>query len=115
LAYEWADEAWILVDGHVAARGPMNRILRDRATLQQAHLKIPLLLDIGLAMREAFPEVAGQSLPTTREALLGMIRELRASPAPAQYPRVGRLGLGESLAASTPGVLGDIAQAFARG
>jgi hypothetical protein len=113
LAYEWADEAWILVDGHVAARGPMNRILRDRATLQQAHLKIPLLLDIGLAMREAFPEVAGQSLPTTRDALLVMIRELRASP--AQYPRVGRLGLGESLAASTPGVLGDIAQAFTRG
>lgn len=82
LAYEWADEAWILVEGRVAAQGQMSTLLKDPETLQRAHLKIPTVLDLAWAMNEAFPELADQPLPRTPGDLIRMIRELRGCAAP---------------------------------
>jgi len=81
MAYEWADEAWILVNGRVAAQGPAHRVLRDRATLEQAHLKAPVLLELGLAIRETDPQLAARPLPTTREQLIQLIQQIRVAPA----------------------------------
>jgi cobalt/nickel transport system ATP-binding protein len=77
LAYQWADEAWVLGDGHVAAQGPTSLVLHDRATLHQAHLKVPLLIEVGLAIREAYSELAAQALPTNREELLRLLEQIR--------------------------------------
>lgn len=77
LAYEWGDEAWILHDGRFAAQGPMNQILHNRAMMHQAHLKVPVLLELGLAMREAFPAIANEPLPTSREQLIEEIEQMR--------------------------------------
>lgn len=81
LAYEWGDEAWVLGDGRIAAQGPTTAVLRDRATLRQAHLKVPALVDLGLAIHEAFPALVDQSLPATREQMVQLIRQLRRTPA----------------------------------
>ncbi len=70
LAYEWANESWVLGDGHIAAQGPMAEVLRDRATLREAHLKIPWLVEMGLA-------IGAEPLPATHDELIQRIRELR--------------------------------------
>jgi cobalt/nickel transport system ATP-binding protein len=77
LAYEWADEAWVLGDGGVAAQGPISRVLHDLETLHQAHLKVPLLVELGLAVRKTFPELADHPLPTDRQELLQLIQQTR--------------------------------------
>ena len=59
----------------------MNTVLRDRVTLHDAHLKIPALVDLGLAIQEAFPAMAGQALPANREEMVHLIRQLRRAPA----------------------------------
>src|SRR5580658_5762525 len=33
LAYAWAEEAWVLMDGHIAAQGPIEEVLREREVL----------------------------------------------------------------------------------
>jgi hypothetical protein len=51
---------------------------RDQATvaaLQHAHLQVPLLVEIGQALQDADPELAGRPLPQTRDALTGLIRD----------------------------------------
>src|SRR5208283_2605930 len=53
LAYEWAEDAWILMDGHVAAQGPIEDVMQERDVFPAAHLRVPWLVEMGLAMREA--------------------------------------------------------------
>jgi cobalt/nickel transport system ATP-binding protein len=77
LAYEWADEAWVLEEGHVAAEGPISRVLGDPTALHRAHLKIPWLVELGLAIRDTFPEASAQPLPATLEELIQHIQQLR--------------------------------------
>lgn len=81
LAYEWGDEAWVLGEGRIAAQGPTTEVLRDRETLQRAHLKVPALVDFGLAIHEAFPALAGDPLPANHECMVQIIRDLRLAPA----------------------------------
>jgi cobalt/nickel transport system ATP-binding protein len=84
LAYEWASEVWVLGDGGIAAQGPTSGVLHDRATLREARLKVPLLVELGLAIREAYPELAGQPLPATREELVRLIQQIRETLAAAR-------------------------------
>jgi cobalt/nickel transport system ATP-binding protein len=76
LAYGWAEEAWVLGDGRVMAQGPVSQVLHDRATLQHAHLQVPLPVEIGQALQGAYPELAGRPLPQTRDALVALIRQV---------------------------------------
>jgi len=81
LAYEWANEAWVLGDGHIAAQGRIGQVLKDRATLHQAHLKVPWVVELGLAIRDTYPEFAVQPLPATEEELILLIQQLRLASA----------------------------------
>ncbi len=73
LAYEWADDAWVLINGRVAAQGPMRKVLQDRTILQQAHLKLPLVLELGMVLQNALPELSDQPLPKDRDELVRQI------------------------------------------
>ena len=75
LAYEWADDAWVLMNGRVAAQGPIREVLHDRVMLQQAHLKLPLLLELGMALQDASPELAKEPLPKNHDELVRWIQQ----------------------------------------
>ena len=77
LAYEWANEAWVLGKGHVTAQGPVRNVLRDRPTLEAAHLKVPTLVEFGQALQESEAHQPEQPLPATPEELIRAIRQLR--------------------------------------
>jgi cobalt/nickel transport system ATP-binding protein len=74
LAYEWAEDAWVLLDGHIAAQGPIAKVMQERETLRAAHLRVPWLVEMGLAMQEASPYPAHQPLPRNREEMLARIQ-----------------------------------------
>jgi cobalt/nickel transport system ATP-binding protein len=86
LAYGWADEAWVLGDGRITAQGPTSQVLHDRATLQRAHLQVPLLVEIGQALHEADPELAGRPLPQSRDALTDLVRRACRRRVPVKTP-----------------------------
>lgn len=77
LAYEWACEAWVLHEGRVAAQGAIGEVMMDRAMLDKAHLKMPWVVDLGLAIRDTYPELAARPLPTTQEDLIQLIQQIR--------------------------------------
>jgi cobalt/nickel transport system ATP-binding protein len=87
LAYEWADDAWVLMNGRVAAQGPMQEVLRDRTMLQEAHLKLPLLLELGVALQEASRELDNLPLPKNRDELLRQIRKQVCTPSSGKFDR----------------------------
>ena len=80
LAYEWADLAWVLIEGRVAAQGPIREVLHDRRTLEQARLKLPFVLELAMTIQEVSPELADQPLPKNREQLIRIIQQLRGIP-----------------------------------
>ena len=77
LAYEWANEAWVLGDGRVAAQGPIGEVMKDRAMLDKAHLKVPWVIEVALAIRETYPELTAGPLPATQDELIQIIQQLR--------------------------------------
>jgi len=77
LAYEWGEEAWVLMDGQIAARGPVCQVLRDRELLSAAHLRFPWMVEVGLAIQAAFPDLAGQPLPVDRDGVMELILQSR--------------------------------------
>lgn len=77
LAYEWANEAWVLGNGRVAAQGPIAEVMKDCGTLHQANLKAPWVVELALAIRESYPELAGRALPASQEELIRLIHEIR--------------------------------------
>jgi cobalt/nickel transport system ATP-binding protein len=79
LAYEWANEAWVLDNGRVAAQGLVAQVMLDRATLRQAHLKVPWLIEAGLAIQRAHPELANAPLPASQDELIELIEQTRAA------------------------------------
>jgi cobalt/nickel transport system ATP-binding protein len=76
LAYEWADEAWVLADGRITAQGPTKQVLLHRATLEHAHLKVPLVVEIALAIHERRVELADRPLPATRDELIRLLGDV---------------------------------------
>jgi cobalt/nickel transport system ATP-binding protein len=77
LAYEWANEAWVLGDGRVAAQGPIGDVMKDRAMLDKAHLKVPWVIEVALAIRETYPELTAGPLPATQDELIQIIQQSR--------------------------------------
>ncbi len=75
LAYEWAEDAWILMDGHVAAQGPIEDVMQEREVLPAAHLRVPWLVEMGLAIREANPDAPSGPLPRNRDQMIAQIYE----------------------------------------
>ena len=81
LAYEWACEAWVLHDGRVAAQGPIGDVMMDRTMLHKAHLKMPWVVELGLAIRDTYPELAANPIPATQDDLIQLIQQLRVASA----------------------------------
>ena len=69
LAYEWAQDAWVLIEGSLAAQGPVEEVLREREVLRAAHLRVPWLVEMGLAIQEALPGLLRGPLPRSREEM----------------------------------------------
>ncbi len=61
------------MNGHIAAQGPIVEVMQDPEMLQAAHLRIPWLLEMGLAMQEAHPDAARGPLPRNREQMIARI------------------------------------------
>jgi cobalt/nickel transport system ATP-binding protein len=78
LAYEWAEDAWVLIDGRIAAQGPVTDVMQERETLRKAHLRMPWLVEMALAMREANPDLRRERLPRNRDEMMARIKETRA-------------------------------------
>jgi cobalt/nickel transport system ATP-binding protein len=74
MAYEWADEAWVMADGHIAAQGPVEEVFRLVDVLRQGHLRIPALVELGISLYQAYPELADAPLPRSREGLAALIK-----------------------------------------
>lgn len=83
LAYAWAQEAWLLGDGRVAAQGPVAEVMMDRAALRRAHLKVPSIVEFALSLREVFPELRDRPLPATQEALAEFLQRCCQEPSHA--------------------------------
>jgi cobalt/nickel transport system ATP-binding protein len=91
LAYEWADDGWILLNGSLAAQGSIDEVVQ-RDILPEAHLRIPAMVELGRAIRETHPALADRPLPKTRDDMLALIRDtgatLRPISATANNPRL---------------------------
>lgn len=79
LAYEWAEDAWVLMDGRVAAQGPITEVMQQREMLGAAHLRVPWLVEMALAMQEVSPETTGQPLPRNRDEMIARINAAAAA------------------------------------
>ena len=73
LAYEWAEDAWVLLDGRIAAQGPIVKVMQEREVLREAHLRVPWLVEMALAMQEACPDLAAEKLPRNRDEMIARI------------------------------------------
>jgi cobalt/nickel transport system ATP-binding protein len=74
LAYEWAEDAWVIIDGRIAAQGPITEVMQEREVLRAAHLRMPYLVEMALAMDEACPELASSTLPRNRDGMIARIQ-----------------------------------------
>jgi len=80
LAYEWAEDAWVLMDGRVAAQGLVEDVMQRGELLDAAHLRMPWLVETGLAMRSALPGLANVPLPRSRAEMVAQVLRLRGTP-----------------------------------
>jgi len=77
LAYEWAEDAWVIMDGRISAQGPTADVMQERDVLRAAHLRVPWLVEMGLAIQEARPNGACGPLPRNRDEMVARIKAAR--------------------------------------
>jgi cobalt/nickel transport system ATP-binding protein len=73
LAHEWAEDAWVIRNGRIAAQGAIEDVMRESELLREAHLRVPGLVEIGLAMQHAYPDSLPGPLPRTRDEMIARI------------------------------------------
>ena len=73
LAHRLADEIALFREGRVLAQGPAEAILTDRPLLERAHLRPPLLIEIGLKARALGLVGAETALPRRRADLMALM------------------------------------------
>jgi len=88
LAYEWAEDAWVLMDGHIAAQGPIEEVMLEREALRAAHLRVPWLVEMGLGLREANPDLLSEPLPRNRNEMIARIRQTRVGESARALRRI---------------------------
>ncbi|MBI5164652.1 MAG: ABC transporter ATP-binding protein [Magnetospirillum sp.] len=72
LAYGWADEVALFDGGRVGSQGKPETVLADARSLARAHLRMPLVLALGLAARAAGVLGADDSLPHSHDDALAL-------------------------------------------
>lgn len=76
LAYAWADEVAVFHEGTVLRQGKAVSVLSDRKVMEQARLRLPLLLELAvLLLQESDCEDWDRQLPRSREVLLALLRD----------------------------------------
>jgi len=93
LACRWADRVVVLDHGRVLREGPVERVLDD-ATLAQASLRRPWVLEVGRALRalDILPSTA--PLPTSGAALVDALSRL--TPRDRNWALAGRSGVAQA-------------------
>lgn len=79
LACAWSESVAVFHDGVVIGRGPARDVLADGELLRRAHLRLPLALDVGLAVKDLGLVADNALLPRSRAELLGMLKGLKRS------------------------------------
>lgn len=77
LACAWSDSVAIFHDGVVIGHGEAREVLTDGDLLRRAHLRRPLVLDVGLAVRESGLLADDIPLPRSRTALLALLKGMQ--------------------------------------
>lgn len=73
LAYTLADEVALFSGGTVIAHGPAETVLADGKALAEAHLRPPLLLELGLKARVFGWLASGEPLPREPQDMLALM------------------------------------------
>lgn len=73
LAFEWADEVWIMNDGQIISSGCPTIVFQDEAILHKSHLEKPWIMDVFETIKGQMKEV---SYPRSRIELLKSIQDL---------------------------------------
>lgn len=73
-AYQWADEAAILDCGRVITQGIAKDVLSQADVLQNAHLRMPWIVDVAMQCRALCRKLNEAPLPRTRDELFEQMR-----------------------------------------
>lgn len=92
LACAWSDTVAIFHDGEVIGSGQARNVLVDGDLLRRAHLRPPLVLDVGLALKDLGLLPGDAVLPRSRDTLLAALRQLEPQGQSKEAPR----GCGEA-------------------
>ncbi|PWA12209.1 energy-coupling factor ABC transporter ATP-binding protein [Pueribacillus theae] len=75
LAFEWADEVWIMNDGKIISTGCPTIVFQDEAILNKSHLEKPWIMDVFETIKGPMKNI---SYPRSRIELLRSIQEAKA-------------------------------------
>ena len=76
LAFEWADEVWIMNDGQIISSGCPTIVFQDEAILHKSHLEKPWIMDVFESMKGP---MKNDSYPRSRNELLRSIQDEQKS------------------------------------
>lgn len=76
LAFEWADEVWIMNNGKIISSGCPTIVFQDEAILNKSHLEKPWIMDVFESMKDQNKNV---SCPRSRIELLRIIQDFKQS------------------------------------
>lgn len=89
-AYEWADVIVVMKDGKILRKGTPREVCADRKLLEQAHLKLPVVLEMYESLKKSGIISAGEEPPgsmkelekilTGRNVVRGGISEMEQTP-----------------------------------
>jgi len=80
-ACAWSDAVALFHEGRVIGHGRPEDVLADSKLLRQAHLRLPLALDVGLKAREYGLIAADAPLPRSRADVAEMLARMAGRPA----------------------------------
>lgn len=75
LAYTWADQIAVFVDGKVLKQGETATVLADRELLRTARLKMPIILEIAEALHRRSSSARMTEPPRSKAALLRLLEQ----------------------------------------
>ena len=84
LACAWSDSVAVFHEGVVIGGGQARDVLVDGDLLRRAHLRLPLVLDVGLAVKDLGLVTEDAPLPRSRGELLALFGELEQARRPTR-------------------------------
>lgn len=72
-AYEWADELWIMSDGHLISVGSPVEVFQNTENLSKSHLKKPWIMDVFDQIKDL---VDTNEYPSSRKELMMILQKI---------------------------------------